>query len=870
MSVRFAPLSPSITRFEQVQDQTTEDYFGGNQFSIDAFTKKYAAFPGETYVQSLKRVCDYIAAAEKTEELRCYWSERWFDEIYNDWWHPAGSITQGAGCGRNVSLANCNTTSLGALKDGEEWDNLESIIRNTLYTVAKSAAFRQGLGVDFSRLRPRGSAVLNSSNESAGAIHWMKLVDSIGYYVGQKGRIPAMLFSLSCEHPDLMEFVNSKVGRTSIQNANISVQITEDFYHAVEEDREWEMSFEIPEVKVGQRVYVDRYTASTDTEKDERGYYNVARRNRAGEKIVRRESARKILELIAHNMFHHAEPGIQNIDLARKMSNSDYVYDPNDEYDSRVLSTNACSEQYLSRDSLCFLASQNAGRFSSEPKKFEAEQETIGCSVNRFLDNAISAELAGHTYATPLQKLANQKLRRTGAGFTNMGAWLFKQGLVYGTPEATEAVRWYTERFNYHLYRSSIETGREKGSFGLFNREKLERSPFIKRMVNLGLEFDALRNVTCSSIAPTGSLSLMFRREVMSYGAEPGFGLYYWKRTRISGQYEYYFCVPAVVRDVLKDNGISLPIESDTVKDTWDGQIGKPVAKIIDEAAAWLGLAFKPATEVTPFEKLDMMAAMMESVDSSISITYLLPENTKPKDVYEFILAAHKRGVKSVAAFPDRQMYGIVSFEPFRDLAERLQSQGVEIHAQNFSEEELAHLGKNARVAALARSEAPKRPQELPCEIHLAKLGGEPYTVLVGLLGGTPYEVMVVKSHATRHETGTLTKVKRGQYQLVSKKGDVLIANVGENCGPDLEALTRLVSTALRHGTPIQFVAGQLLKVSGGLQSVARCLGRTLKKYITDGTKVAGETCTSCGAENSLVHEGGCSTCSLCLTSKCA
>ena len=68
-------------------------------FSIDK--------PNETYVQALKRVCDYVSSVEKTEELKQYWSMRWFHEIYNDWWHPAGSIMQGAGSGRKVSLCNC-------------------------------------------------------------------------------------------------------------------------------------------------------------------------------------------------------------------------------------------------------------------------------------------------------------------------------------------------------------------------------------------------------------------------------------------------------------------------------------------------------------------------------------------------------------------------------------------------------------------------------------------------------------------------------------------------------------------------------------------------------------------------------------------
>jgi ribonucleotide reductase alpha subunit len=149
--------------------------------------------------------------------------------------------------------------------------------------------------------------------------------------------------------------------------------------------------------------------------------------------MVKTVKAKEVLELIAKHMFLNAEPGIQNIDIARKYSNSDYLYSPLNQYDSRIISTNACSEQYLSRESLCVLASINNGKFSSNPEEYEKELVIIGPSVNRFLDNVNEMELRAGTYATPHQKMAIELLRRTGAGYTNIGAWLFKQNLEYGS-----------------------------------------------------------------------------------------------------------------------------------------------------------------------------------------------------------------------------------------------------------------------------------------------------------------------------------------------------------------------------------------------------------------------------------------------------
>jgi ribonucleoside-diphosphate reductase alpha chain len=869
-------------KYENVKNQTTEEYFGGNQFSIDAFKKKYALIEDETYIQALKRVCDFIASVEKTEELRQYWSARWFDEIYNDWWHPAGSIMQGAGSGRKISLANCTTISLGAKRDDEEWDNLESIIKNTAYTIAKCAAYRQGLGVDFSRLRPSGTKVLNSANHSTGAVHWMQFEDKIGYFVGQKGRIPAMLFSISCDHPDVEEFIQVKSDYTKIQNANISVQCTEKFYKAVENDDDWELRFEIPGVKRGDKVYVDVHSIDMNCikEKETGRYYKIATHDRKKEVFTKTVKARKLMELIAKNMHAHAEPGIQNIDLARKYSNSDALYDPNDEYDSRILSTNACSEQYLSRESLCVLASINCGKFSTKREIYMGQLEKISKSVNRFLDNVNECELVYQTYATPHQELAIRKLRRTGAGVTNIAAWLFRKGMAYGTKEGNDAVEEFVKWYNYWLYISTEELGKEKGDFGLFHKEKWQSAPFVSRIMkeseNLNNEFKVpvlkgthARNVTVSSIAPTGTLSLMFREEVLSYGIEPAFFLYYWKRTRISGKYEYYFCVPRVVRDVLTEMGVTLPIESDTIRDEWDGRRGMSVAKIIDEHKH--KLKFKDSTEINAIDKLQMMSQVMKWVDSSISVTYMLPLGSTWKDVYNFIIDAHKKEVKSIAAFPDKKMYGIVSSIPFKTLAFNLKNENVTIHHQNFTDSELKELNISIENITQSLSDYPKRLQVLDADIYVVNVKGEKYCVVVGLQNGQPYEIFGGHLNGlglkANYKKGKITKIKKGQYSL--EFDDITIEDFSKQFTPTEQILFRMTSLTLRQGIKIPVVVEQLQKATEDITSMASAAARVLKKYIKNGENVGDQKCPQCGGQ--LIYLEGCCSCSSgCGYSRCS
>lgn len=871
----------TMIKFEDVKKLSTEEYFQGNQFSIDAFKKKYAIDDKESYVYALKRVCDFIASVERTEELRKYWSERWFDEIYNDWWHPAGSIMQGAGSGRKISLANCTTTSLGAKRDDEEWDNLESIIKNATYTIAKCAAYRQGLGIDFSRLRPNGTKVANSANQSTGAVHWMEFEDKIGYFVGQKGRIPAMLFSLSCDHPDIEQFIEVKSDHTKIQNANISVQCTEKFYKAVENDEDWELTFTVPALKKGDKVYIDIHSVDMASikEKETGRFYKIATHDRKKEVFTKIVKARKLMELIAKNMHQNAEPGIQNIDIARKYSNSDAVYNPNDEYDSRILSTNACSEQYLSRESLCVLASLNVGKFSTEQETYIKQLEKISKSVNRFLDNVNECELVYQTYATPHQELAIKKLRRTGAGITNLAAWLFRKGHVYGTKDGNDACEDFIKWFNYWLYIGTEELGKEKGNFGLFNREKWQNAPFVSRIIKesekMSAEFKVpalkgthARNVTVSSIAPTGTLSLMFRDFIMSYGIEPAFFMYFWKRTRMAGKYEYYFCVPRVVREMFKDAGLEIPMQSDCIKDDWQGSKGKVIAAFIEQHRS--KFKFKESTDIKPMDKLQLMSQVMKWIDSSISVTYMLPIGSTWKDVYDFIMEAHRREVKSIAAFPDKKMYGIVSSIAFKDLAFKLKDENVSMHHQNFSDDELKLLNISRENIQMKSTTYPERLPSIDADIHVVTVKGEKFVIVVGIQNGQPYEIFGGHINGFgfkfTQKKGKLTKVKKGQYAI--EFDDLVIEDFSKQFTPTEQILFRMASMAMRHGVPIQFVVEQLQKATNDITSMASAAARCLKKYIKDGTQITGQKCPNCGKE--LIYMEGCSTCSSCGHSKCS
>ncbi len=537
------------------------------------------------------------------------------------------------------------------------------------------------------------------------------------------------------------------------------------------------------------------------------------------------------------------------------------------------------SEQYLSRESLCVLGSINCGKFSTKQEIFIGQLEKIGKSINRFLDNVNECELVHQTYATPHQAMAIRKLRRTGAGLTNIAAWLFRKGLVYGTSEANNAVEDFMKWYNYWLYISTEELGKEKGNFGLFDKEKWKSAPFVSNMIKesekLNREFKVpilngnyARNVTLSSIAPTGSISLLFRDFVLSYGIEPAFFLYYWKRTRMSGKYEYYFCVPRVVREMFYEIGIDLPMTSDCIKDDWDGKYGKEIAKKIDEHRQ--KFKFKESPEIKPMDKLNLMSQVMKWVDSSISVTYMLPIGSTWEDVYTFIIEAHKKEVKSIAAFPDKKMYGIITNTPFKELAFKLKDEGVNIHHQNFSDDELKELNISREHITQKTTEYPKRLQTIDADIHVVTVKGNKYCVVVGIQNGQPYEIfgghlngLGIKSNFKK---GKIIKVKRGQYSL--EFDDILIEDFSKQFTPTEQILFRMVSLQMRHGIPLKFVVEQLQKATEDMTTMASAAARVIKKYIPDGESVTGQQCPTCKS-TTLYYNNGCVSCG-CGWSRCA
>lgn len=180
-------------------------------------------------------------------------------------------------------------------------------------------------------------------------------------------------------------------------------------------------------------------------------------------------------------------------------------------------------------------------------------------------------------------------------------------------------------------------------------------------------------------------------------------------------------------------------------------------------------------------------------------------------------------------------------------------------------------------ISGITKTKAPKRPKELPCDINTLMVDGQYWMVIVGLMGNDPYEIFAfpktgIKIH-NKFKKGKLIRAKRGIYNLDINDGDIILENITSLFGSnEQEALTRMVSTALRHGADIGFIVEQLQKSEGNIVCFTKSVARTLKAYISPDSVANNRTldCEACGGKGTLRMQEGCYVCSNCANSKCS
>lgn len=807
--------------FEDVKNVTAEEYFNNDEFAINGFNKKYCHYKSDGSIENPAEVFYRVA---KGLDFDNKYTDIWFSLMYEGWFRPGGSILSGVGASFKSSLFNCSTIPL-------KGDSLEDIARCD-YDVMKCAAFRQGIGVDFSNLRPLSSRINNAAQKSTGVVPWMSKIVDNGKYVGQLGRMPALLGSLKDKHPDIFDFIQSKVDKQVMENVNISVQLSNEFMEQVEVDGMWELRFDFED---------DKYPS-----------------------ISREVKAVDLFNHIAETAYNTAEPGVQFIDLFRSGSITHQVYEATGDERYKVISTNACSEKPLPAYSVCNLFSVNMGAFSFD--NYKEELLDIVPYIVKMADNVVDYELENNLSPLPEQRWIMEQTREIGLGITNIHGWLLGRGLQYDSDEAIDVVEDFFKNYAYAVFNSSVNLGAEKGNAPAFDevsdKEVFMRSSYFKNIVDNFYDGvpTCLRNMAHMSVAPTGSISSTFPTPCVSSGIEPIISPCYWRKTRIEdrSKYKYYFIIPNQVKDIVlsyitdKEDYDKLDNFSGSVLDE-TGSIGE---EFVDLFKKYLpeGL-LKHSHEINVDKKIELLSRLYNWVDAGVSCTFNLPKTSTVQDVKRIYRDVYKAGGRAVSVYVEGSRDGILLFEFPKKAAK-------------------PHFCEESRPVDIVYNCAPKRPEILPCAVHQTAVAGEKHVVLVGMFNDKPFEVFCGSSDdiylPQKCDSGFIIKQGGGKYglQVKIRRSDVVYEDIANVLMDDEQkALTRMLSLCLRHGVYPQFIVDQLKKSNGSITTFSAAISRVLSKYIVDYVSKDNK-CPMCG-EYGLVFVEGCIQCENCDYSKC-
>ena len=441
-----------------------------------------------------------------------------------------------------------------------------------------------GTGFSFSRLRQSGSAVRSTGGVASGPISFMKVFNAATEAVKQGGtRRGANMGVLRIDHPDILDFINCKADNKEITNFNISVGITEAFMEAVENHSDYDL--------------IDPKT----------------------KQAVGHLSAEKVFDMIVDHAWKNGEPGIIFLDRL----NRDNVIPTMGEIES----TNPCGEQPLLPYESCNLGSINLVKMLRKTLiGYEFDFGLLGETVEKavhFLDNVIDV----NNY--PLEKIAEttRASRKIGLGIMGWADALLMLGIPYNSDEAVELAERVMGYIENTGHAASAKLAEQRGTFPLFTVSTMKD----------GVD---MRNATVTTIAPTGTLSIIAG---CSSGVEPVFA-YAFIRNIMDGT--EMIEVNPVLTEKLKELGLY----NDRIlrKIVKEGTIAH-----VEEIPEEVRRVFVCAHDIEPVDHIRMQAAFQRHTDNAVSKTVNFPKEATRSEVRDVYMLAYKEGCKGVTIYRD-------------------------------------------------------------------------------------------------------------------------------------------------------------------------------------------------------------------------
>jgi len=695
---------------------------------------------------------------------------------------------------------------------------------------------RCGVGVDISNLRPAGSSVSNAAGSTSGAVSFMNRFSHTTREVAQNGRRGALMLSMDIAHPDVEDFITIKQDLQKVTGANISIRLSDEFMHAVEANGE----------------YTHKWPIESDNPK-----------------FTKTVNAKELWDTIIQCAHNTAEPGLIFWDRQHWYSTSS-VYPG-----YKNTSTNPCSEIAMQGGDSCRLIALNLYNFVDNPFTKDAsfrmedfykatyegqrlmddlvdlETEAIGRILNKVDadDEPENIKMVEKETWELLLKTGKEG-RRTGLGFTALADMVAALGMAIDSDEAIAMVESMMKEKCRAEFDSSIDMSLSRGSFVGFDSKIEKTSEFVQmlekelpdvyeRMMKFGR-----RNISISTVAPTGTLSMLAQT---SSGIEPVFMTHYKRRRKLNEQDR-----DAKV-DFIDDSG-----------DKWqEFNVYHHNLKTWMEVTGETDISKSPyagstAPEINWNKRVEMQAAVQKYVTHSISSTINLPNDVSLDEVSNIYLESWKQGTKGITVYRDGSRAGVlVSADEKKDTV---------LENSEFRE-----------------TKAPSRPKRLDAKVVRFQNNKEKWIAVVGLLNGRPYEIFTGKTEDVFNmpaavEYGWIIKNKRedgsSQYdfQYEDKEGyKVTMGGLSRSFDKEFWNYAKLISGVLRHGMPLHYVVdliGKMNLYDENINTWKSGVVRALKTFIANGTKVSDHTCGECGDEG-LVYEEGCLKCVSCGYSKC-
>ncbi|MFU8796302.1 MAG: vitamin B12-dependent ribonucleotide reductase [Dehalococcoidia bacterium] len=651
-------------------------------------------------------------------------------------------------------------------------DSMESIFDAVKHTamIHKSGG---GTGFSFSRLRPERDRVGSTGGIASGPVSFMRAFDATTDVIKQGGmRRGANMAILSVDHPDILRFIEAKVDPEALTNFNLSVAVTDVFMKAVVKGNN----------------------------------YNLV--NPRTGKVMGKLKAREVFDKIVDLAWRTGDPGIVFIDEINRHNPTPQL--------GKIESTNPCGEQPLLPFESCNLGSINLSKMlmHSDGKPgvdYEKLSRTTRLAI-RFLDDVIEVN------EFPLPEIAQmtKTTRKVGLGVMGFADMLIQLGIPYDSEQGLAVAEEIARFISQEADKASMDLAQERGAFPAFEGSIYDK-PGASR----------LRNASRTTIAPTGSLSIIAN---CSSGIEPLFALSY-VRHILEG--EEFIEVNPYFEEVAKRGGFHSP---ELTKQLAEGKRLGDVEGIPQETKE----LFVTAHDISPEWHVRMQAAFQKSTDSAVSKTVNFPHEATPEDVAKVYLLAYRAGLKGITIYRDRS----------RD-------------------SQVLTVGKGERKAEASVTGVKKAEDKLSPRRRPKVTRGVTERVNTGC----------------GHIYVTVNFDNRGISEVFSTLG-----KSGGCAAAQLEAISRLTSLALRSEIDTDSIVKHLRGIrcpsiawenGHAVLSCADAIASVLEKYIK-GKTAAGSTgpsenpkasenwvgqCPDCGG--SLIHQEGCNICLSCGFTKC-